>query len=192
MPNLGLDYQQAKELVEKNVTDPITKMHLRESEVIMRALAKHFGEDKEGWGIVGLLHDIDWDLTKKDTEKHCVTAVEILKNAGASDYLIETIISHCYGFGEYKDKTRNTRIQHALTAAETLTGLIIANTLVQPDRKLKSVKVDSLMRRFKDKSFAAKCDRERIREGEKIGLTLEEFLSIGLQALQSIDQELGF
>jgi len=178
-------------LVGKYVTDPITKMHLRESEVIIRALEKHFGEDEEKWGIVGLLHDIDWDLTKNETEKHCVTAVKILKDAGASDYLIETIISHCYGFGEYQAKIRETRIQYALTAAETLTGLIIANTLVQPDRKLKSVKTESLMRRFKDKSFAAKCSRERIREGEKTGLTLEQFFTIGLKALQEIDQELG-
>lgn len=191
MANLGLDYQQAKELVEKNIADPITKMHLRESEVIMRGLAKRLGEDEEEWGIVGLLHDIDWDLTKNDTDKHCVIAVKILKDAGASDYLIETIVSHCYGHGAYIDKTRERKIQHALTAAETLTGLIIANTLVQPDKKLKSVRIDSLMRRFKDKGFARKCSRERIRECEKIGLTLEELFSIGLRALQEIDQELG-
>lgn len=191
MSNLGLNYDQAKELVNEYIKDPINKLHLRESEVIMRALAKRFQEDEDEWGIIGYLHDIDWELTKDDTDQHCVKAIEILRNAGATDYLVETIISHCYGFGKYKDKKRSSRIQYALAAAESLTGLIIASALVQPDKKLKSVKLKSLKKKFKNKGFAANCNREIILESEKLELTLDEFLEIGLKALQEISEELN-
>ena len=191
---LNLTKQQADELVNKYITNPITKYHLLESEAIMRALAKHFGENEEEWGIAGLLHDIDWDLTKDNTREHTVKAVEILKQAGASDFLIETIVSHGYGnalCGVSQDKTRTTKIQHALAAAETLTGVIVASAMVQPDKKLASVKPSSLLKKFKNKNFAANCDRGIILECEMIGLKLEEFLNLGLTALQRIADKIG-
>ncbi len=191
---LGLDYEHAIKLVDKQINDPITKMHLLETEVIMRALAKEFGEDEEKWGIVGLLHDIDWDLTKNDVKNHTIKAVDILKQAGGSDYLIESVVSHAYGnqdCGEHPDKSRSTKLHHSLAAAETLTGLIAASALVQPDKKLKSVKPESLKKKFKQKSFAANCNRELIREIEKTGLSLDEFLKLGLKALQGIADKLG-
>lgn len=200
MQELNLTYQQSKDLLNRYIKDPITKLHCIESEAIMRALAKHFGEDEEKWGIIGLLHDIDWELTKDNTAQHCVKAVEILKEAGASDFLIETIISHAYGQGwdekfygatEYKDKIRSTQIQHALAAAETVTGLVIAAALVRPDKKLANLELKSLKKRFKEKSFAANCRREIILECEKAGIPLDEFLEIGLKALQGIAGELG-
>ncbi len=191
---LGITTEQTNQLLDKYITDEITKLHCLESEAIMRALAKHFGEDEDEWGIIGLLHDIDWGLTKSNLKEHTVKAVEILKEAGASDFLIETIVSHGYGSPECginQDKARATKIQHALAAAETLTGLIIASALVQPDKKLASVKLKSLKKKFKTKAFAAKCDREIILECEKIGLPLDEFLNIGLRALQGISDKLG-
>lgn len=207
---LGINYKKAQELVDKYITDKITKLHLMESEAIMRALARYLwdnnllsDEDKkgatcpelvEGWGIIGLLHDIDWDLTKNNVAEHCVKCAEILKNAGGTDYLIEIIQSHGWGkdgVEVFKNKERSEKIQHALAAAETLTGLIVASALVQPDKKLTSVKLSSLQKKFKNKSFAAKCNREIILECEKIGLSLDEFLGIGLRALQGISDELG-
>jgi len=191
---LGITIKQATKLLDKYITDPITKLHCLESEAIMRELAKHFGEDEEEWGIIGLLHDIDWDLTKNNPKEHTVKAVEILQDAGASDFLIETIVSHGYGSelcGINQDKVRSGKIQHALAAAETLTGLIIASALVQPDKKLASVKLSSLKKKLKNKSFAAKCNREIILECEKIELPLDEFLEIGLKALQEISNKLG-
>lgn len=194
MQELNLTYQQSKKLLDQYIKDPITKLHCIESEAIMRALAKHFGEDEEKWGIIGLLHDIDWEETKNDTKNHCVKAVEILKNAGASDFLVETIISHAYGTdcGDYKDKERSTQLQYGLAAAETVTGLIIAAVLVRPDRKLGNLELKSLKKRFKEKSFAANCNREMILECEKAGLGLDEFLEISIKALQGISGELGF
>jgi uncharacterized protein len=194
MDELGISKTQADELVEKYITNPITKLHLIESEAIMRALARHFEEDEEKWGIIGLLHDIDWDLTKDNTLEHCKKSIEILKEASATDFLIETIVSHGYGndqCGSPANKKRSTRVEYSLAAAETLTGIVIASALVQPDKKLTSVKLKSLKKKFKDKSFAAKCDREIIMECEKAGLPLDEFLKIGLEALQSISDKLG-
>lgn len=194
MEKLGITKEQADKLVEEYIRDPVTKLHLLESEAIMRAVAKHFGENEEEWGIIGLLHDIDWDLTKENQSEHCVKAVEILRSAGASDYLIKTIQSHGYAnemIPELLDKKRETKIQHCLVAAETLTGIIVASALVQPDKKLASVRLKSLKKKFKDKSFAAKCDRELVRECEKAGISLETFLEIGLTALQGISERLG-
>ncbi|MCK9446076.1 HD domain-containing protein [bacterium] len=194
MENLNLTFQQAKELVDKYISDPITKLHLRESEVFMRALAKRFNEDEEAWGIIGLLHDIDWGLTKDNPSEHCIKSREILKNAGASDFLIETISSHGYGLEdipEFLEKSRSTNLQYCLAASETLTGLIVSSALVQPDKKLQSVGLDSLKKKFKNKAFAAKCNREIILECEKAGIPIDEFLQIGLSSLQSIADELG-
>ena len=135
--NLGINKQQADKLVDRYITVKITKLHLIETRAIMRALAKHFKESEDEWGIIGLLHDIDWDLTKNNPAEHCVKAVEILKQAGAADFLIDSIVSHGYGhpaIPAYQDKQRTTKLQHALVAAETLTGLIIASALVQPDK----------------------------------------------------------
>lgn len=192
--NLEINKQQADQLVDKYITNPITKCHLLESEAIMRALAKHFNENEAEWGIIGLLHDIDWDLTKNNTREHTVKAVEILKQAGASDFLVETIVSHGYGSelcGVNQAKNRTTKIQHALAAAETLTGVIVASAMVQPDKKLASVKPSSLLKKFKNKNFAANCDRGIILECEKIDLKLEEFLAIGLKSLQEISDKIG-
>jgi putative nucleotidyltransferase with HDIG domain len=194
MEKLGITKEQADKLVEEYIKESVTKLHLLESEAIMRAAAKHLGEDEEEWGIIGLLHDIDWDLTKENQSQHCVKAVEILKNVGASDYLIETIQSHGYAnemIPELKNKKRETKIEHCLVAAETLTGIIIASALVRPEKKLASVQLKSLKKRFKEKAFAAKCDRELIRECEQAGIPLETFLEIGLGALQSISDKLG-
>ena len=201
LPELGLGRKQAQELVDKYLKDPINRMHSRESEVIMRAIAKRFGEDEEKWGIIGYLHDIDWELTKDDTKKHCIKTAEILHEAGGTDFLIETIQSHGYGQGfgdeyygppEFKGKKRTSTIQHALAAAETLTGLIIATALIQPDKKLASIKPDSLKKKFKNLKFAAGCNRNIILECENIGIPIDDFLSLGLHAIQEIHEELGF
>jgi len=194
MPELGITKEQAQELIDKYIADKITKLHLVETEAIMRALAKHFGANEEEWGIIGLLHDIDWDLTKNNTAEHCVRAAEILRQAGASDFLIESVVSHGFGhpaISAHSDKKRQTKLQHSLAAAETLTGLIVASALVQPDKKLVGVGEESLMKKYKSKSFAARCDRELIKECEQAGISLEEFLKLGLVALKGIAGELG-
>ncbi|MFZ2188925.1 MAG: HD domain-containing protein [Candidatus Moraniibacteriota bacterium] len=195
MENIGITKEKAEQLLDEYIKDPITKLHMLESEVIMRALAKRFGEDEESYGIIGFLHDIDWDLTKNNTSEHCVKCQEILREAGGSEFLIETIQSHGYGMDSipaFRGKERSTNLQYCLVAAETLTGLIIASTLMQPDKKLSSLTLQSLKKKFKNKGFAARCNRELIKECEKAGIPLDEFLEIGLVALQRISDKLGF
>lgn len=194
MEDLGITKAQADELVEEYITEPMTKLHLLETEAIMKALAIHLGEDEEKWGIIGLLHDIDWDLTKDNVAQHCIKAQQILRQAGATEFLIETIISHGYGnetIPSLKDGKRKTRIQQCLVAAETLTGIIVASALVQPDRKLASVQLPSLKKKFKSKAFAANCSRELVGECEKAGIPIDAFLETGLRALQGISSSLG-
>ena len=195
MNEIGLTREQAIQLVDQYITEPVTRLHLLETEAIMKALAKRFGEDEEVWGIIGLLHDIDWDTVKECVADHCITGQDILRKAGGTEFLIETIVSHAYGndsIPALRDKERTTIIQHCLVSAETLTGLIMASALMQPDKKLASVKLKSLKKKFKTKSFAARCDRNLIMECEKADIPLDEFLAIGLIALQEIGEELGY
>jgi putative nucleotidyltransferase with HDIG domain len=198
--DLGIDRQKAQQVLEGNIKDPITRLHMIESEAIMKAVARKLGEDEEKWGIIGLLHDIDWELTKNNPVEHGLKMPEILKNAGGTDFLIKTIESHIYpndneetflGNPKFVGKKREGNLEHVLAASETLTGLIIATALIMPDKKLASVKLESLIKKFKNKSFAAKCNRETIAECEKLGVPLEEFLGIGLRALQEISDQIG-
>ena len=191
---LGISYSHAKRLVAENIRDVHTLYHSLETEAVMRALAKHFGANEEEWGIIGLLHDIDWEETKHDPKHHCVKAVEILKNAGGSQFLINTIISHTYGSPQcpaYFDKKRSTPLEHLLAAAETVTGLIVATALVRPDKKLAEVELSSLEKKYKTKGFAANCDRNIIAECELADITLTAFLELSLKAIKSIAKEIG-
>ncbi len=192
--NLGIDYLQAQELLEKYISNKNTRLHSIETEAIMRKLAKHFGENEEEWGIIGLLHDIDWDLTKENTIEHCRKSIEILKNAGATSFLIEAVISHGYGnnlCGAPQDKQRKTTLQYCLASAETVTGLIIAASLMQPERSVLNLKLESLKKKFKDKKFAANCNRDVILECEKTGVPLDDFLKLSLESLQEISDKLA-
>jgi len=192
--DLGIDLKQAEIILEKYINDKSAKLHSIESQAIMEGVAEYLKEDKEKWGIIGLLHDIDWDLTKNDATEHCIKSAEILRSEGASNFLIETIISHGYGCvknPKFKDKLRITSLEHLLTASETLTGLIIASAIMQPDKKLSSVKLSSLKKKFKSKGFAANCNREIIKECEFGGIKLDDFLEIGLKSLQKISDKLG-
>ena len=190
----GITYEQAKALLDEHIKDPIIKMHSIESEAVLRGLARHFGEDEELWGIAGLLHDIDFDKTKDDVKDHGVLCRQILKDAGVSDELIEVIASHTYGMEEipeYKEKSRSTTFEHCLAAGETVTGLIYAYGLMRPDKKLANAEGKSIKKKFKDKSFAAKVNRDVIRECEQCGLELGEFLQIALDAMKEIADEIG-
>ncbi|MBI5621971.1 hydrolase [Candidatus Falkowbacteria bacterium] len=183
---------EAWQLLQAHMKDPADLAHSRESEVILRALARHLGQDEERWGQLGLLHDIDWEY---GVETHCRKCREILSAAGYDEAFVETVVSHGYGVPELGPELaaqkRTTPVQYCLAAGETLTGLIYATALVRPDKKLASVEVSSVKKKMKDKSFAAKVDRELIKECELAGIPLDEFLAISLKAMQDIAGELG-
>ncbi len=191
---LGVSYEDAQAFIKKYITEKNIYLHCVETEIVMRALARHLGENEEEWGIVGLLHDLDWELTKEDVSNHGVKVIEILKEAGATQFLINTIISHVYGHESvphYLEMARSTKLEHLLAAGETVTGLIVACAKVRPDKSLAEVELSSLKKKFAVRAFAANCDREVIMECEQADIPLDEFLNICLEAMKERAGELG-
>jgi len=159
------------------------------TEAIMRSLAKHFGEDEEVWGLAGLLHDLDMEIVdyRKNPEKQGIVGAEILEKMGVNKVITEAIKAH----NEATGKIRETRIEKAIFCTDPLTGLIVAATLVLPSKKLADLTIENVLNRFKEKSFAKGANREIIRSSAEIGLSLEDFVKIGLEAMQKISQALG-
>ncbi|RLG76263.1 MAG: phosphohydrolase [Thermoprotei archaeon] len=185
-----LTRDEALALLTRFVKDEKIVKHCLAVEAIMRALAHRLGEDEELWGLVGLLHDIDYDLTGRDPKKHGLEAPKILKGL-LPDFALEAIAGHNEHNGFEAKDPRALKILPALRAADHLSGLIIATALVMPGKKIAEVKIKSLKRKFKSKDFARGVSRERIREIEKLGLTLDEFFELGLDALKKIATQLG-
>lgn len=193
MTELPITREQALELLKSMPQEKSEMNHYLESEAIMRALAKKFGENVDYWGMLGLLHDVDWSFTKNNWAEHGTKAVEILKEKGFDDEFIKIIQSHVYGYDEipkFKDNKRTGKIEHALAAAETLTGVIYAYALMRGGR-ISDMEVSGLKKKFKDKRFAANCNREIIKEIEEEGLTLDEFFELSIDALKEIKDEIG-
>ena len=190
---LPITRQEAIDLLKSMPQKESDWNHYLESEAIMRALAEKLGEDPEYWGMLGLLHDVDWALTRDSQEEHCIKAAEILREKGFDQEFIETVQSHGYGYDAIpglKDKARTRKVEYALAAAETVTGLIYAYALMR-GKKISDMEPKGLKKKFKDKSFAEKCSREIIREIEKTGLTLAEFFELSIGAMKKIKDEIG-
>jgi putative nucleotidyltransferase with HDIG domain len=185
---LMITRDRAIELLEQYIENPRMHNHCYASEAVMRSLAIRFDEDEDRWGLAGLLHDLDVEVTKGDPKMHGLKTAEILASEEVDDEFIKTITMH----NEMATgKERTSRFEHALSAAETITGLIVATTLVYPDKKLASVKPKSVVKRMKEKHFAASVDRDKIRECEKIGIPLPEFAELSVKAMQSISDKIG-
>ena len=154
----------------------------------MCALARKFKEDEELWGLTGLVHDIDWELTESTPEQHSLVGAQWLAEVGFPAEIVEAVRVHNHMHGiEPK-----TLLEKSLWCAEELTGLIVACALVQPDKKLSSVKPESVMKKFKTQSFAKGVNREIIAKcQEMIGLTLEELIDIELKAMQEMATDIG-
>jgi putative nucleotidyltransferase with HDIG domain len=175
-------------LLKQNIENPNMIKHCLASEAVLGALAEHLGEDREKWSLAGLLHDLDIEMTNADLNIHGRETVRILEQEGVDPEILEAIGLHNEkSAGEKRSKP----FHHALAAGETITGLIIATALVYPDKKLASVKPKSILKRMKEKAFAASVDRDIIRECEQIPIPLDEFALICLRAMQSISAELG-
>ncbi len=187
-----MDRNEAWELVKKYNSEQSDLNHYLESEAVMRELAEHLGEDVDYWGMLGLVHDIDWGLTKENVKEHLTKAPQILKDAGFDEKFIEIIVSHGYGFdcAGLLDKKRSEKIEHALACSETITGLIHSYALMR-DSRVSDMEVSGLKKKFKDKKFAAGVDREIIKECENIGLSLEEFMQIAISGIRKIAEKVG-
>jgi len=190
---LPISREQALELLKKYDQTESDMNHYLESEAIMRALAEKFGEDVEYWGMLGLLHDIDWALTRDNIQEHLTRAPEILRASGFDEEFIKNVESHGYGheiLPRLKDKKRTSKVQHSLAAAETLTGIIYAYALMR-GKKISDMDVKGLKKKFKDKSFAATCNRGIVKEIEETGLSLDEFFELSIEAIKKIKDEIG-
>lgn len=156
----------------------------------MKVLAKHFGEDQDRYEIVGLLHDGDYEFTKEDPGNHAKLMANWVRETGETDNeLLEGIESHGWF---HQGKKPESKMQWALFCCDELTGLIIAVTLIRPDKKLATVTVDNILSKWNQKSFAAGVKREDIENCEKeLGIPLKEFVQIALTAMQGIHEELG-
>lgn len=190
--SLPITLEDALKLLERYNKDKTDMNHYLESETIMGALAERLGEDEEYWKMLGLLHDIDWGITKEDTRQHLTKAPEILKEAGFDEKFIRIILSHGYGCdcAGLKERHRSEKVEHALACAETVTGLVYAYALMR--KGLGGMEVSGLKKKMKNMKFAATVNRDIIMECEKLGLTLDEFLDISIKAIRSISKTIGF
>lgn len=182
---------QARALLEKYLHQPHLLAHAAETEVIMRALARRLNQDEEFWGLTGLLHDLDMEETVDQPEKHGARTCQILREAGYDiPAMFQAILAHCENLG-YLGVKRASPLDFCLSAAENITGLISAYVLMRPDKKIADTQASSINKKFKDKSFAAKVNRQFIVDIEKTGLGLQEFFTLAIDAMSSIAGKIG-
>jgi putative nucleotidyltransferase with HDIG domain len=183
-----MNRDQAFEILKQYIKEDNMIKHSLASEIVMRALALRIGADADKWGLAGLLHDIDVEICNADPYVHGQKAVEILTPLGFDADIIDAVSMHneCAAM-----KERTTVFQHALAAGETITGLITATTLVYPEKKLAFVKPRSVVKRMKEKNFAASVKRENILECEIIGISIAEFAELSIEAMKTISADLG-
>lgn len=188
-----MNRQEALKLVNGWTKNKNLVKHMLAVEAQMRALAKHFGENEDLWGLAGLVHDADYEILTKEKklEEHPMRTVKKLKELKASPHIISAVEAHTYKWNKKSPEPKNN-MQWALYTCDELSGFIIAVALVRPDKKLASLTVESIQKKWPQKSFAAGVHREQIKlSKEKLGIELEEFIQICLTALQSISKDLG-
>lgn len=180
--------EEAMDLLKQYIKNERMLGHSYATEAVMRALARKLEHNEEKWGITGLLHDLDLELVNADLSIHTRETEKILREKGIDPEIIDAIKMHNEDAWGAK---RSSLFHHALAAGETITGMIVATALVYPDKKLSSVKAKSVTKRMKEKLFAASVNRDTIMECERLGLSLDEFAEICLQAMKEISVRLG-
>lgn len=185
---LGVPPAELARLYEEKVKAENLRKHCLATRAIMEKLALRCGADKTVWGWAGLLHDLDFEETKKTPEKHGSLSAQLLSALGINPEIAAAIKAHN---AEYLGVTRTTLLDFALSSAESITGLIVATALVQPDKKIASVTPQAVRKRMKEKAFARNVNRDLIMLCEKLGLSLDEFIALSLEAMQEISGPLG-
>ncbi|MBI3443177.1 phosphohydrolase [Candidatus Woesebacteria bacterium] len=191
---------EALKLLHEHMESPNLRRHCYAVEAVMKALARYFSQGErssvakameETWGVVGLLHDGDYEETKQNPEKHTLLMTEWLKKEGVDDReILEAVLSHNYAHTD--NNPPKNRMEWSLYCCDELTGLIVAVALVRPDRKLASVTVEAILKKWDERSFAAGVKREQIKQCEsRLGIPLNEFIKIALEAMQGIAPVLG-
>lgn len=179
--------EEALNSIKANVDNENLIKHMLATEAIMRALARRLGEDEEEWGLAGLLHDIDVELTEGNMHTHSKLGADLARELGASEAVVHAILSH----NEAHGIPRETKLDEALFCVDPLTGLITTAALVRPDKKLASLEAKSVIKKFKQKGFAAGVNRQQITRCNEIGIEFDQFIELGLMAMRAIAADLG-
>jgi len=179
--------EEALALLNEHTQSDSLRKHARAVEVALRAYAAKYGEDEDYWGNVGLLHDFDWEI-HPSLPDHPAKGAEILRARGVDEALVLDVLSHA----DHAGVPRDTLLRKVLFAVDELTGFIIAVALVRPSRSLADLEARSVVKKMKDKSFAAGVNRDELRAGaEELGLDLNEHIQFVIEALRPIGAELG-
>jgi putative nucleotidyltransferase with HDIG domain len=185
-----MNRQEAWELVCEYTQSPHLRRHMLAVETAMRAYARHFGEDEEKWGLVGLLHDFDYErYPDVAVEGHPNIGAPILRERGVDEEIVQAILSHAT---EVTGVERQSKMEHSLYAVDELTGLITAVALVRPSKDIRDVDLKSIRKKWKTKAFAPGVKREDIEVGAAaLGIDLDQHIQIVLEAMQQAAPELG-
>ncbi|UCC69776.1 MAG: HDIG domain-containing protein [Armatimonadota bacterium] len=181
-----MDRDTALDLLKSNVKNKNLVKHCLACEAVLAALAKRLGEDEATWRLAGLLHDVDYDQTADSPQEHARIGAEMLREAGVDSQIVHAVLAH------NDHVARESALDKALWCVDPLTGLIVAAALIRSEKKLSAIDTQFVLNRMKEKSFARGANREQIRACEQeLDLTLEEFVTIGLKAMQDISDDLG-
>ncbi|MBU4245597.1 MAG: HDIG domain-containing metalloprotein [Nanoarchaeota archaeon] len=183
-----MNSSEAGELVKQHVKGEFLLKHMYATEAIMKSSAQFLSENAEMWALCGLLHDIDFEKTKENPVMHGVLAQELLKGKGIPDDVLRAILAHNSMIAN--PVARETKMEHILVAADSMTGLIIACAMVK-GKKIDNVSEDSVKNAFKKKGFAAGSKRENIMECENAGIPYDLFVEISLKAMKEIAEKLS-
>lgn len=179
-----MDRETAIALVRDKIDKDITFRHLVSVEGVMRRLARHFGEDEDRWGLTGLFHDLDQDATAGDAERHAYLAAEWLREAGVEEAVVNGVLAHAH------TQFQTDLMSRSIVAADAVAGLLVAAALPRPDKAV-GMKVSSVKKKLKEKSFAQGVNRDEIHACIGIGLELDQFIELGIEGLQLVAPEIG-
>lgn len=180
-----MNREEAVNLMETHIANINLRKHILAVEAVMKYLAKEFKQDEAQWGLVGLLHDLDYEVTKNQPEKHSLVTADWLKDKGIDPSILDAIKAHA------NQKTRDTVMEKAIYCADPITGFLVACALIRPEKKLSAVDVEFARNRLKEKRFAAGASREAIQACTELPLDMDKFLTIALEAMKSISPQLG-
>ena len=182
-----MERQAALKLIKQNVKNKNLIKHMLAVEAVMGKLATRFGGDVDHWTLAGLLHDIDYDVTCDDADKHSLLGADMLAEQGLDEELVNAVRAH----NEAHGLPRDTNMDKALFCSDPVTGLIVASALIHPDKKLASITPEFVLNRFNEKSFARGAKRETIMACSELSLSLEDFVTLSLEAMQEVADDIG-
>ena len=180
-----MDIAEGRALARDKTEKDTTYRHLVSVEGVMRRLGRHFGEDQERWALTGLFHDLDQDQTADDPDRHAYLAADWLREAGVEEPVVNGVLAHAH------PEFQRDLMSRAIVAADAVAGLLVAAALVRPERSV-GMKVSSIRKKLKEKAFAPGVNREEIGQAEtQLGLSLDDFLALGIEGLQEVAPDIG-